>query len=98
MWTTGEVVAPDHDRFAGGEDAFMLMCIAYLVFHNEAGASYMHDANAHLGLISANQGKLEGAGDFFDQQAIVSAIRVRLNARVMWGMRNDSLDFLVFLA
>src|SRR5690242_7425797 len=84
VWATGEVIAPDQDRFAGREDAVMFSPIAYLVFHDKAGASYMHDAHANLGGIGANQGEHIGAGHFFNEDAVVPAIRARLDA---WATR-----------
>src|SRR5260370_7345058 len=88
------MISPDHYRAASGENALMITGIAYLVLHDEAGAAHVCYTDAHLGTICSYKGKLEGAGDFFDEQAIMISARSCLDA---WIMRFLALLLLLLL-
>ncbi len=98
MRAAGQVIAPDHDRFSGSEDALVLVYIVYQVLHDKAGAADFRNAHADFGLVVADEGKFKGTRDLLDQQTIVAAIRARFDARIVRWVRDDALHLLVLLA
>ena len=86
MRTTIKIIAPHHDRPACSKDALMIVHIAYLVFHCEAGSPHSCYTYSYLDTIRTYQGKLISASNLFDQQPIMTLIWARLNARIMRRM------------
>ncbi len=83
MRSASEIIAPHHCRLASCKDALMLVQVAYLMFHYEAGATNVYHSDTYLNTIRSYQGKRKGAGDFFNKESIVTPTWACLNAWVM---------------
>src|SRR5579863_7319071 len=98
MRTPGEIIAPDHDRLTSREKAIGFIDIAYRMFHRKTGAPDVDHAHTNLYGIRTHQGQHVGTRNFFDEQAIVTAIGACLNTRIVRWMRNDTFYLLMFLS
>ena len=83
MRPASEIITPHKDGLASGEDALVLGCIAYLVLHAKAGAANMVNQYPDLYRIRAYQWQHISARHFFNQYAIVTPARERLNTWVL---------------
>src|SRR5436309_7114847 len=98
MRPTSEVIAPYQGRLASCKDTLILTHVTYLMFHIEARATNADNTHSDLYGIRTYQRQQIGTGNFFDEYAIVTPIRARLNPWIVRRVRDNAFCLLMLLA
>src|SRR5713226_3721147 len=98
MRPTSEVIAPHQGRLARRKETFMLVHVAYLVFHSEARAPHLDHTHPDLYGIRAHHRQHISTGDFFDKHSVVRPVGACLNTWIVRGVRDNAFCFLLLLA